>query len=97
MDIGSSFFAHVLGCDRGVDSVPGQRDGEVQVGVREPVAAEISGVDHAGDSLPVGGGLRLKIFDLSLSNQAMNGNYASAWTACWGNLPAERGCGRATA
>ena len=71
-------LAYVLGRDRSVDGVSGKRNGQVQVGVRKPVAAKISRVDDAGDRLPVRSGLRLKIFHLSLRNQAVDCNCSSA-------------------
>jgi len=46
-------LAHVLGGDGGVDRIAGQRNVQRQVGIREPVAAEISGVNDACYGLPI--------------------------------------------
>src|SRR5580693_9184603 len=65
-------FAHVLGCDRGLDPVTSERDGEVQVSVGNPMTTEVSGVDHTGHCLSICGGLCLQIFHFRLGNQSMN-------------------------
>ena len=59
------FIADVLRGDGGVDGVAGKRDGEVEIGLREPVAAEVAGVNGASDGLAVGGGLRFSRLGLA--------------------------------
>ena len=46
---GLGFAADVLRHDDGVNGISGQGDGEVEVGLREPVAAEVAGVNDARD------------------------------------------------
>ncbi len=48
---GLGLAAHVVRRNRGIHSLGGQRDGDHQVGLGEPVAAKVAGMDHADDLL----------------------------------------------
>ena len=70
---GLGLVAHVVRHDAGVHGVGGEGDGEVEVGLREPVAAEVAGMNHAGDLLAAGDGLFRDVVGLGLEDEAVHG------------------------
>src|ERR1700722_17797704 len=76
------FIADVLGGNGGVDGAAGEGNAEGQVGLGEPVAAEIAGVDDAGLSLSVGGRLGVQRFSLAFENKSVDGvNFGAVFVA----------------
>ena len=67
------FAPNVAGNDGGIDSIGRKGDGEVEVGLRQPMTSEVAGVDDAGDFLSAGDILHADIVGLGLEDQAVHG------------------------
>ena len=70
---GLGFGTDILRYDHGVYSVGGQGDGELQISLREPMAAEVAGMNYARDFLAAVNVFLGYIFGLRLQDQAMHG------------------------
>ena len=70
---GLVFAAHVFGNDAGVDGFGGERDSDDEVSLGEPVAAEVSGVDYAGDLFAAGNLFDLNVVGFCLEDEAVHG------------------------
>ena len=79
---GLGFAADVLRHDDGVDGIGGQGDGEVEIGLGEPVAAEVAGMDDAGDFFAAG-----NVFHVTSSVLAFRMRPCMAWRSAPGFLP----------
>ncbi len=73
MAMGSCFAAHIVRDNRGVHRIGGQRDGNNQVGLRQPVPAEIAGVNNARHLLTARNAVSLHVIGLRLQNQPVHG------------------------
>ena len=73
MAMGSDFGADVVRYDHGVHGVGGEGDGEVQIGLRKPVAAKVAGMNHASDFLAAGDGFLGYVVGLGLQDQPVHG------------------------
>ena len=71
--MGSSSRAYVLRYDAGVYGFGGKPDGDDEVGLGEPVAAEIPSMDDAGDLLAAGNILHADVVGFSLENESVHG------------------------
>src|SRR6185369_14961111 len=67
------FTADVLGDDRGIYSVGGNRYCEKQVSLGEPVAPEVSTMNDASDLLSAGNVLDGNVVGLCLKDEAVHG------------------------
>ncbi len=70
---GLGFGADVAGDDAGVHGVGGEGDGEVEVGLGEPVAAEVAGMDDAGDLLAAGDVFYGDVVGFGLEDEPVHG------------------------
>ena len=70
------FPAYILCGDGYFDRRAGQRDGEVEIGLREPVAAEIACVNDTCYRLAVGCVADVEVFGFGLVDGAVDGEFA---------------------
>jgi len=68
---GLVFAADVFGYDAGVNGLGGERNGKEEVSLREPVSAEVSGVDDACDFFAAGNLFYLDVVGFGFEDEAV--------------------------